>query len=184
MNKLSLLVFVTSIFSFSGCSGIYSYGPKSKVAYAGYTYRNIYIRDPELAFHEVSVDVVRNIEFCIKGRECSRVFDSDDQYMKDVIFIDKSREKGGRKRVFILNVFSKDTNADGYVAGDDLSTIYAYEPQLGKVTDLQEDITYLDLESNVDSFSYFIMYVRDGVDYISQYDLASQAEMKTVVKMQ
>jgi hypothetical protein len=177
-----LLLFM---FLLCGCSSIYSYGPKSKVKYDDYTYRSVYISDSELAFSEVGVKVIRNLEFCFKGdRGCERAFQTDNQYFKKVTFIDRGRETGKRKRkrVFVLNAFSKDTNGDGFVAYNDTSTLYAYGPRNGHLVSLQEEITFLDLESNVDTFTFLVMYEKNGVAFISQYDLDTLEHLRTIEK--
>lgn len=74
-----LMLFVVIL---SGCSGIYRYGPKESVSYAGYSYRNVSIVDDKLKFPGEVDKSFRNIRFCFRfSLKCVNAFETDNQYM-------------------------------------------------------------------------------------------------------
>lgn len=165
----------------AGCSSTYHLGPKEQVGYAGYSYRNVYIVDNKLKIPGELDKSFRNIRFCFRFKlSCVNVFETDNQYMNSLTFIDRELENGKRIRVFLVAAFDKDTNDDGLVNTMDLSSIYAYQPLTQQLHLLQKDVIPLDLESNVDTYTFFILYDRNGHQYITQYDLRDLKPLKTV----
>lgn len=174
-NLIFLVIFLT------GCSSTYRFGPKDKVDYAGYSYRKVYVTDKKLKIPGEIKKSFRNIEFCFKSdKSCVRVFETDNQYMNSLAFIDRETKNGNRVRVFLLVAFDKDTNNDGIITPDDLSSIYAYQPMSKSLHLLQEGVVPLDYESNVDTLTFFILYQKNEKPYITQYDLLDIKPIKTV----
>jgi hypothetical protein len=100
--------------------------------------------------------------------------------MNTLTFIDRELEDGKRVRVFLLAAFNKDTNNDGLVTETDLSSIYAYQPKEKLLHLLQKDVVKLDYESNVDTYTFFVLYKKNGHQYITQYSLLDLEPIKTV----
>ena len=165
----------------SGCAATERYGKESKVKYAGYSYSAVYVRSP-LGPINLEKDVIRNVQFCMEiDSSCRNVFQTNEQYIPELSFIDRNDPKGNRKRVFLFGVFYRDSNGDGNVTTDDLSIYYAYEPRPNKLVTLQKDVHIVDMKSVVDTYTFFVKYVKDDTVYVTQYDLSTLKPIETIV---
>ncbi|MCC2607548.1 hypothetical protein [Planctobacterium marinum] len=178
MKLCSMLLY---IFLISGCITTEYFGRKSSVEYAGYDYRGVYTNPVVKSFGQNS-NVIRNIRFCSNSDNvCKNIFPTNAYHLPDITFIDKRNETGKRKRVFFIKAYKQDTNSSGSITNEDLSTLYAYDPVAEKLVTLAQDVTFIDMESVVTSFTFFIKFKKKDRVFLSQIDLESLDVRKTVV---